>query len=194
MEAWIKSLIETYGLYAIFLGVMIEGDFTLLLGGVIARSGGFTFEQIVITGTLAGFVGDTIAYGIGRIFRQKATSLNLYVKARPRLEKIRQRFGMLSVFAVKYIWGLRTTSAIFRGVCNFGFPRFAGLTFLSCGLWVLFLTGLGFFFTAGIEELMGRVQRAELWLLAGALLVIVVLVIRRLHLAERAIGERVEEK
>ncbi|HZS43986.1 MAG TPA: DedA family protein [Blastocatellia bacterium] len=194
MEAWIKSLIETYGLYAIFLGVMIEGDFTLLLGGVIARSGGFTFEQIVITGTLAGFVGDTIAYGIGRIFRQKATSLNLYVKARPRLEKIRQRFGMLSVFAVKYIWGLRTTSAIFWGVCNFGFPRFAGLTFLSCGLWVLFLAGLGFFFTAGIEELMGRVQRAELWLLAGALLVIVVLVIRRLHLAERAIGERVEEK
>jgi len=189
MEAWIKYLIETYGLYAIFLGVMIEGDFTLLLAGVLARSGGFTFSEVVITGTLAGFVGDTVAYSVGRVFRRQATSLNLYIKARPRLEKIRKRFGMFSVFAVKYVWGLRTTAAIFWGVCNFGFPRFAGLTFLSCGVWVLFLAGLGFFFTAGVEELMGRVQRAELWLLAGILLVIVVLVIRRFHLAERAIGE-----
>jgi len=189
MEGWIKSLIETYGLYAIFLGVMIEGDFTLLLAGVLARSGGFTYEQVLITGTLAGFVGDTIAYGVGRVFRRQATAMPIYIKAQPRLERIRKRFGIFSIFAVKYIWGLRTASAIFWGVCNFGFPKFAGLSFLSCGLWALLLTSLGFFFTAGIEELMGRVQRAELWLLAGLILVVVVMLVRRYHLAEKAIGD-----
>ena len=39
---FLSQLIEQYGLYAVFFLVMIEGDITLLLAGVLAHSAFFT--------------------------------------------------------------------------------------------------------------------------------------------------------
>jgi membrane protein DedA with SNARE-associated domain len=173
------ELLQKYGLWAVFLGTMIEGDLTLLFAGVLARTGAFTFEEAFAVGMAGGFVGDSLSYMIGARFRGRARTWHFFIRARPRVEKLMSRFGVLSVFIVKYVYGLRTTSAIFYGLAHFGFLKFAGLTLVSCAVWVGVLTGLGFTFATGIEKLVGDLKRIQIILLVVVIIVATVYIISR---------------
>lgn len=184
------ELLQRYGLWAVFFGTMIEGDLTLLFSGVLARAGLFTFEEAFVVGTAGGFVGDSLSYMIGARFRGRARTWRFFIRARPRVERLMRRFGVLSVFIVKYVYGLRTTSAIFYGLAHFGFLRFALLTLTSCAVWVSVLAGLGFTFATGIEKLVGDLKRIQIILLVVAIILGTVYVISRF---ERRVIEEEKE-
>jgi membrane protein DedA with SNARE-associated domain len=184
------ELLQKYGLWAVFFGTMIEGDLTLLFAGVLARAGLFTFEEALAVGIAGGFVGDSLSYMIGARFRGKARSWHFFIRARPRVENLMRRFGVLSVFIVKYVYGLRTTSAIFCGLAHFGFLKFAALTLVSCAVWVGVLAGLGFTFATGIEKLVGDLKRIQIILLVVVIIVATVYVISRF---ERRVIEEEKE-
>src|SRR6185369_7335984 len=184
------ELLQRYGLWAVFFGTMIEGDLTLLFSGVLSRAGLFTFEEAFLVGTAGGFVGDSLSYLIGARFRGRARTWHFFIRARPRVEKLMSRFGVLSVFIVKYVYGLRTTSAIFYGLAHFGFLKFAGLTLVSCAVWVGVLTGLGFTFATGIEKLVGDLKRIQIILLVVVIILATVYIISRFE--RRVIEEKKE--
>jgi len=77
---FLSQLIEQYGLYAVFFLVMIEGDITLLLAGVLAHSAFFgdsnlaSFARVLLWGTLGGVASDNLAYFAGRGFGTHALS------------------------------------------------------------------------------------------------------------------------
>ena len=173
------ELLQRYGLWAVFFGTMIEGDLTLLLAGVLARAGAFSFGEALLVGTAGGVIGDSISYWIGARFRERATNSRFFKRARPRIEKLMQKFGVLSVFIVKYIYGLRTTSALFWGLAHFGYIRFAWLTVASCAVWVAVLVGLGYTFASGISTLIGDLKRIQVILLVAAIIIITVYIITR---------------
>ncbi len=174
-----KELLRTYGLWAVFFGTMIEGDLTLLLAGVLARAGLFTFGEALLVGTAGGFTGDSLSYFIGSRFRGRARTMRFFIRARPRLESLMRRFGLLSVLIVKYVYGLRTASAIFWGLAHFGYLRFALLTIASCAVWVGILAGLGFTFATGVEQLIGDLHRVQVILLIAFVIIAVVYIITR---------------
>jgi membrane protein DedA with SNARE-associated domain len=173
------ELLQQYGLWAVFIGTMIEGDLTLLFAGVLARAGVFSFGEAFVVGTAGGFVGDTISYLIGARFRNKALTLKIFKRSRPRIEKLMNKFGVLSVFIVKYVYGLRTASAIFWGLAQFGYMRYAFLTVVSCAVWAGVLAGLGFTFATGIEKLIGDLHRIQIALLVGVIIFATVYIITR---------------
>ena len=173
------ELLQRYGLWAVFFGTMIEGDLTLLFSGVLARAGLFTFEEALIVGTAGGFLGDSLSYLIGARFRGRARTLHFFIRARPRIEKLMHRFGFLSVFIVKYVYGLRTASAMFWGLAHFGFLKFAALTLASCAVWVGILAGLGFTFATGVETLIGDLKRIQIILLVAVIIFATVYIISR---------------
>lgn len=169
-----EEIIRRYGLWAVFFGTMVEGDLTLLLSGVLARAGLFSLEEAFLVGTAGGFVGDSITYWIGSHFRRRADSIKFFVKAKPRLENLMRRFGWVTVFIVKYAYGLRTASALFWGIAHFGKVRFLLLTLVSCALWVGVLEVIGFSFATGIEKLMGDLKRVQIVVLVIVVIVLLV--------------------
>lgn len=184
------ELLQRYGLWAVFFGTMVEGDLTLLFSGVLARAGLFTFEEAFLVGTAGGFVGDSLSYLIGARFRGRARTWHFFIRARPRIERLMRRFGVLSVFIVKYVYGLRTASAIFYGLAHFGFLKFGFLTLASCAVWVGMLAGLGFTFATGIEKLVGDLKRIQIILLVVVIIVATVYIISRFE--RRVIEEKKE--
>ncbi len=188
----IEDLIREYGLWAVFFGVMIEGDLTLLFAGVLAHYGLFSFSEALLTGTIGGFVGDLISYLIGYTGKERIKNSEFYQRARPQLERLCARFGIYSIFLVKYVYGLRTASAIFWGFAHMRFRRFVPLTLASCAAWSLVLIGLGFTFSGAIGVIIGRVRRAGLLLLVAFGIACVVAL--ALYLIERyVIARRVPE-
>ena len=189
---FLYDLLGRYGIYAVFLLVMIEGDITLLLAGVLAHSyffGEHSFLWVLLAGTLGGSASDNIAYLLGRGFRKGVRDIRFYRAAKPRMERLTKNFGGLSIFLSKYIYGLRWASCIFYGVSRMPYLRFVLLSLASCFSWVLILSGAGYFFSGAVIGLLGDFQR-----LGKVLLVIVVIGIAGFYLAERFwLSSKVEE-
>jgi membrane protein DedA with SNARE-associated domain len=179
----LNDLLFQYGLYAVFILVMFEGDITLLLAGVLAHSGFFgdySFAQVLIWGTIGGCLSDNVAYFGGRGFSEGVRQFRFYRAAQPRLQTLTRKFGPLSIFLSKYIYGLRWASCAFYGVGRMPYLRFLLLSFSSCFLWVFVLSGAGYFFSGAVMGLIGDFQRV-----GKVLLVIVILGILGFYLAER---------
>ncbi len=189
---FLYELIGQYGVYAVLILVMIEGDITLLIAGVLAHSsffGPYSFAQVLIWGTIGGCASDNLAYFGGRAFCEGVRELRFYRAAKPRLERLTNKFGPLSIFLSKYIYGLRWAACVFYGVGRMPYLRFLFLSFASCFLWVFVLAGAGYFFSGAVMGLIGDFQRV-----GKVLLVIVVLGIVGFYLAERFwISRKVEE-
>ena len=179
----VENLIREYGMWAVFFGAMIEGDLTLLFAGVLAHYGLCSFSEVFFCGTFGGFVGDTIGYWLGHTSKRTISACGFIQRAQPRMEKLNQRFGIYSIFLVKYIYGLRTASAVFWGFAQMRYRRFAPLTAVSCMVWVGLLAGIGYFFSGAIELIIGRVQRMGFMLLMA--FVVTLIIAGTVYLIER---------
>lgn len=192
---FLSQLIEQYGLYAVFFLVMVEGDITLLLAGVLAHSAFFgdsamaSFARVLLWGTLGGVASDNLAYLAGRAFGKTVRDFRFYRSSKERMQRLTNRFGALSIFLSKYIYGLRWASCTFYGVAHMPYVRFLLLSLASCFLWVLVLSGIGFFFSTAVMGLLGDFRR-----LGKALLVIVIVGILGFYLIKRVwLSKKVEE-
>jgi membrane protein DedA with SNARE-associated domain len=187
-----QQLIQEYGLYAVFVLAMIEGDITLLIAGVLAHNaffGDYSFPKVVGAATLGAVTSDCLAYAAGRGFSKSMRRFSFYKMAHPRIERLTIKFGPLSMFLSKYIYGIRTASCVFHGVGHMRYMRFAFLTLASCFLWVFILTSAGYFFSGAITKVLGDFHQLGIYLL-----VIVVLGILGFYLVERLwLSKKVEE-
>src|ERR1044072_4489461 len=171
---------------------MFEGDITLLLAGVLAHSaffGPYSFGQVLMWGTVGACLSDNLAYFAGRGFCEGVRKFRFYRAAQPRLQRLTKKFGPLSIFLSKYIYGLRWASCVFYGVGRMPYLRFLLLSFSSCFLWVFVLSGAGYFFSGAVMGLIGDFQTV-----GKVLLVIVIVGIAAFYLTERLwLSPKVEE-
>lgn len=189
MEQTFYQLFEQYGIYAVLALCTIEGDITLLLAGVLAHNGyfgQFSFLKVYIFGTLGGMIGDIFGYAVGRLFQQTVKNYSFYKMAQPRIERLVDKFGGFAVIVSKYIYGIRTAMCLFNGVGRMPLSRFLFLDFISCSVWVLILTSVGFFFSGAITTILGDFKQIGIALFFIVLFgVIVFYMIERFLLSER---------
>ncbi len=183
------QFIEQYGIYAVFALCTVEGDITLLIAGVLAHSsffGQYSFLKVIIFGTLGGMVGDSFGYMIGRIFHRNAKDYRFYQVAQPRVEKLIAKFGASAIIISKYIYGIRVAMCIFYGVGKMPYLRFLFLSGISCFLWVLLLSGVGYFFSGAITSIIGDFSKIGVALFFIVLFgIIVFYVLERYWLSEK---------
>ncbi len=189
MEHPFYEILEQYGIYAVFFLCTIEGDITLLISGVMAHGGFFgsySFFRVLIFGTAGGMVGDCFGYMVGRIFHENAKDYRFYQVAQPRVEKLIEKFGGSAIVISKYIYGIRVAMCVFYGVGKMPFLRFLGLSAISCSLWVLILSGVGYFFSGAITSMIGDFKQIGIALFFIVMFgVIVFYVIERYWLSEK---------
>jgi len=188
----LSQIIEQYGIYAVFALCTIEGDITLLISGAMAHShffGKYSFFKVFLAGTLGGIVGDSFGYAVGRIFHEKAKDYRFYQMAQPRIERLIAKFGGFAIVISKYIYGIRAAMCVFYGIGKMPFHRFLLLDAISCGTWVLILSGTGYFFSGAITSIIGDFQQIGIALFFVILFAVIVLFV-----AERFwLSEKVEE-
>ncbi len=193
---YVNQLVSTFGLPAIFFLTMAEGDITLLLAGVLAHGqafGEYSFPLVLAVGTLAGVASDNVAYALGRAGRSKVKKYRFYCAARPRLERLTDKFGVMSIFISKFTYGLRWGSCAFYGVAKMKYPRFLLLSFASCFVWVLTLAGAGYVFHTAIYTLVGNIHDLS-YVLLGVVVAVIVLGIGGFYFAEKYwLSKKVEE-
>ena len=170
----IEALIARYGLAAIFLGAGIEGETSVLAGGLFAHEGMLSLPGVLIAAATGSFVADQAFFAAGRRFRdhrwvRRAQDKPAFARALDTLE--RHPIGF--IFAFRFLYGLRTVSPIAIGTSHVPTRTFLWINALAAIIWAALFTGLGYVFGTGIAELLGRYRphgRQWLWVALAAVI------------------------
>jgi membrane protein DedA with SNARE-associated domain len=190
MHVHLQQLLIRYGLLAVFFGSAFEGDFTLILSGVVAHLGFFGFPLAVAVGAAGSLMGDTAWYSLGRFRGPRFRAGRFYGRVGPTIERLARRMGPWELLAARFVYGTKAASMVFWGLHGLTFPRFLLIDALGCVLGSLVFTSLGYLVSGSATALMGHVKRFELWLLGAFLVGVVIVVIidrtakHELHLDE----------
>ena len=173
-----EHLILRYGLAAVFVGAAVEGDLTLILAGVAAHLGYFSFPTALAASVAGGFLGDLAWYTLGRVRGPKFRAGRLYRRVGHRIEILARRLGSAELIASRFVYGTKAASMVFWGLHGMSLPRFLLVDAIGCVLGSLVFTGLGYAVSGSATVLLGHVRRLERWLLGavlvGALLVFII--------------------
>ena len=195
MHDHLQQLLIRYGLIAVLLGSSLEGDFTLILAGVVAHLGIFAFPLAVAAGAVGSLMGDLAWYALGRLRGPRFREGKLYRRVGPTVERLANRMGPWELLAARFVYGTKAVSMVFWGLHGLSLPRFLLIDGLGCVLGSLVFTSLGYLVSGSATALMGHVKRFELWLLGAFLVGVVIVVIidrtakHELHLDEEKKGE-----
>jgi membrane protein DedA with SNARE-associated domain len=178
MSETIHHLIEQYGLIAVFLGCVAEGESAAILGGFFAHQHVFVLWQTLLAAFLGAFMGDTCFFTLGRGFAE-----HRYVRRLRRRPGFSRAYHLLNthpnifVLTNRYIYGMRLVGGIAAGLSTVSVARFVILNAISSAAWAAVFSGIGYVFGLGAERIVGqafeRHQRLFIALAVGVVVAII---------------------
>ncbi|PBB78261.1 DedA family protein [Mesorhizobium sp. WSM3879] len=157
MTEAIHRLIEQYGLIAVFLGCVAEGESAAILGGFFAHQHIFVLWQAFLAAFLGAFAGDTAFFTLGRSFADHPFVVRL--RRRPgfrRAYRVLNTHPNIFVLTNRYIYGMRLVGGIAAGLSTVSVPRFVILNAISSAVWATLFGTLGYVFGLGAERMVGQ--------------------------------------
>ena len=171
----IETLVARYGLAAIFLGAGIEGETSVIAGGVLAHRHLLPLWGAIVAASLGSCVADQLFFAAGRYFRENRRVRAM--AAKPAFAKALVTFEhhpTLFVIGFRFLYGLRTVSPAAIGTTHIRTRTFVLLNALSAAIWGTLFTGIGYGFGGGIERLFGGLSVSHLIPIAAAGLVLLI--------------------
>jgi membrane protein DedA with SNARE-associated domain len=159
-------LFQEYGYLIIFTGTFFEGETTLVLGGLLSHQGHLNFWIVVSTAVFASYLGHMFFYFLG-----KTASPWILLKFPKYQLKIQQAEGLIrrhettSLFITQYVFGMRLASALAFGILDMKIIKFLSLQLVSCFIWAVLFTSLGFWVGDSCESLVRNIEWAILIIL-----------------------------
>jgi len=182
-SAWVHDLIQSYGLWALFIVIMLEsvgipmpGETGLLTAAIYAGSTHkISITSVVVVATAAAIIGDNIGYLLGRsIGIRLLVRYGKYVRLNEQRLKVGQylflRHGGKIVFFGRFVALLRTYAAILAGANRMKWAHFLVMNALGGICWALMVGGGAYLFGEQVKRVVGSVS---LLLLVTAIILLV---------------------
>lgn len=193
----VYGFVADYGYWAVALALLVEhagvpvpGETALLLASFLAYSEHrLGLGWIIVVGTCAATVGGNLGYAIGeyggrpllvryqRLFRIPESALE-------RGERLLARYGAGTIFAARFIFGMRVVAGPLAGVLRMRWRVFTVFNFLGAIAWVSFIAACGYLFGQHWRSLVRMVVRFNIAAVIVAAAVVFYLWWRQRHGAD----------
>jgi len=178
--AYVQPLVAQYGLYAVFVIVMLEsagvplpGETALVLASIYAgATGDLHIAQVIAAAAAGAIIGDNMGFWVGRHFgmpllKRYGRFIHLDEKRLAFGEAMFRRHGAKIVFFGRFIEILRIFAALLAGVNRYGWGSFMFYNAAGGIVWATVFGLGGYFFGEAIHRFTGPVG---LIALAGVIL------------------------
>ena len=180
---FLRNAIVQYGYWAVGAALLLEnagipvpGETILLLASFLAYSEhDLRLPWIIVVGTICATLGDNLGFALGyyggrplvdryqSIFRiQKATI--------ERGERLFARYGPLTIFFARFIFGMRIIAGPMAGVLRMPWRTFLTFNFLGAAVWVSVISSVGYFFGRHWDRLEEGMKRFDVIVVIAVLL------------------------
>jgi membrane-associated protein len=180
----LRNAVVQYGYWAVGgalllenAGVPVPGETILLLACFLAYSEqDLQLPWIMVVATLAATVGDNLGFALGYyggrpLLTRYQALFRIENKTVERGEELFARYGPVTVFLARFVFGMRVIAGPMAGVLRMPWRKFIIFNFLGAILWVTVISGVGYLFGQHWERLAGEVKRIDI---AVAILLVIV--------------------
>lgn len=143
----IETLIAQYGLAAIFVGAGLEGETSVVTGGLLAHEGLLSLGGTALAAVVGSFAADQLFFFAGRRYRDTARVRR--IAAKPAFAKALDtldRHPTVFILSFRFLYGLRTISPVAIGTSHVPARTFVVLNAISAAVWGVLFTGIGYLF------------------------------------------------
>jgi membrane protein DedA with SNARE-associated domain len=151
---WVTEVIGSYGVWAVFILMVLESacipvpsEAIMLFGGFLAGQGKTTLFAVIVAGVAGNLVGSWIAYWVGlkkgRDWALQWHWLHITPERLDKADRWFDRYGSWAVLIARMLPIIRTFISFPAGVSRMPFWRFTVLTIIGCIPWVTLLAWLG---------------------------------------------------
>lgn len=177
-------LLADYGYYAVFFAGLLEGETILLLGAYAVHQGYLHMLPLIACGAAAAFLSDQFYFQLGR--RKGQQVLQKHPKLEKRFEKavaFVDRHPIATVLLMRFAWGLRIVFPVTLGMTRMATALYVPLSALASVAWATAVVYLGVWVTGVVRAIVGNLHHYELWLIAAAALIGLVVAVRHVRMA-----------
>jgi membrane protein DedA with SNARE-associated domain len=175
----LNALIATYGYWVIFIGCLLEGETVLILSGMAAHQGTLQWPLVIGCATLGGIFGDQLLFWTGRYSGERLLpKLKRHQAAIERVEGLIQRYPTTSVFAVRFLYGMRLVGPMVIGASGLSPWRFALINILGAAIWATLFVSAGYWAGEALQHFFGDLKpyRLPIFIAVVALVALAALV------------------
>ena len=173
-----------------FVGLIAPGEFTVIIGGVIAGQG--TISVILLLGIVWSccVLGDSASFFVGRRLGRSFLERHgpRFKITHERLEQVDEYFakhGGKTILIGRFIGIVRAVAPFIAGSSGLSYGRFLPYSIIGTGLWGTFYTLLGYFFYQSFDKVAGYAGRATfVFATLVGIIVAIVWTYRRLRVEE----------
>ena len=158
----IEDLIRQYGYVAVALGAFAEGETVLLFAGYGAQRGWLQWPLVVAVAAVAATLGDQLFFFLGHSFGPQILTRFPRLQAHmPRVQSMLERNAPWAIISVRFLYGMRIAGPVLIGMAGVAPRRFIVFNAIGAALWAPLITGLGWFFGAGMTQVAARLQMGQ---------------------------------
>ncbi|MDX6539947.1 MAG: hypothetical protein QOI71_1557 [Gaiellales bacterium] len=179
---------------AAFIGLLVPGELTVVLGGAIARDGNISIVALFGLVWVAASAGDTTGYLLGRrLGREFLTRHGPRFRITPRViervEGIFDRHGGKAIILGRFIGVARAITPFLAGTSHLPLRRFLAFDIVGAGAWAASFLAVGYVVATSAERAASLSRGVGLAIGGAAVVGAVAVGIRQLY-ANAPAGER----
>lgn len=158
LSVFLEHAISQYGIFAVFLAMLLESaciplpsELIMPFAGFEAWAGHIPFWDAVIAGVAGNLAGSLIAYAIGKwggrpLLARYGHYILFSEKHFQSAEHWFAKYGSITVLLGRILPAIRTFISLPAGIAKMNLPRFIIFTIIGCIPWVYILTVVGYQF------------------------------------------------
>ena len=164
----LRNAVVHYGYWAVAVALLLEnagvpvpGETVLLLASFMAYSQHeLSLSWIIVVATITATLGDNLGFALGHyggrpLLARYQAFFRMRDKTLARGENLFARFGAVTVFFARFVFGLRIIAGPMAGVLRMPWRKFLIFNFLGAAVWVTVISGAGYLF----GQQWGRLER-----------------------------------
>lgn len=155
----LRNAVVHYGYWAVGAvlllenaGVPLPGETILLLASFLAYSEhDLKLSWLIVVATLAATLGDNLGFALGHyggrpLLARYQSIFRIQDKTLAHGESLFARYGAVTVFFARFIFGMRIIAGPMAGVLRMHWRKFALFNFLGAAVWVTAISTVGYLF------------------------------------------------
>ena len=183
---FLRQFLDAYGYWTLVIVLLLEnagisapGETILLFVSFLAWSEReLHLGYIILVGIAACTVGDNLGYAIGYrggrpLLDRYQRFLHIPAHTIARGERLFERYGSVTIFFARFIFGIRIIAGPLAGVLRMPWKKFLLFNFLGASVWVSVISLVGYFFGSRWDRLIHWMKRFNIAIAVVAVLVFV---------------------
>ncbi|WP_297486217.1 DedA family protein [Sulfurimonas sp.] len=182
----LTPLVNVYGLWIVFFGMMVEGTTMIIATGILCYLGMLSFGSAFLVAILGAIAGDQLWYFLGKRYAIKL--LDYFPSFKPRVEKLEnsvQNKGALLSFSGRFIYSGAILFPMTLGIYKYDHRTFSIFDTLGIMLWSFLGISLGYVLGTSAELIFGKLEKVWHFVLILAFIIFIAWVIKKYLLIKK---------